>query len=148
MKAKIFVKEEKVEVTLHVISETENGGIRSISTTSYSDEVLKASKFQQDSLSFVFSVPNYEDMNKYRQLSMYYDSLAGQAVINPLRLRELLLMYHLKDWSLKNEEDEPIVLGFDPDGSLDRKTLSILKETNHQVIDVLMTNYELKINLD
>lgn len=145
MKSKMFIKDESIDIDIFVVSRVENGDIISVSGNEM-DETNFGDVFQQDKLSFSFSKPNYGDMSKYRQLSMYYDKNSDHTVVNPVRMRELFLMYHLRKWNLTDENGDEIVINIDPDGSLDTKCLNVIREIDFQIIDVLMTTFETKIN--
>ena len=148
MKSKLFVQPSKLtDFHVYVVSSPDTGEIVSITGKPYPDDALKQGKFIQEDLVFRFSRPSYEQVSKYRQLSLVFDKGSDSTVVNPGRMRELLLMFHLKEWNLTDEDDKPIKLSFDPDDSLSLQSLAVVKSLSFTIVDVLMTMYEKKINI-
>lgn len=148
MKSKLFVRpSDLIDFHVYAVSSPDSGSVVSISGKPYPEETVKQGGFVQEDMLFRFSKPSYEQVSKYRQLSLVFDKGADSTVVNPVRMRELLLMYHLKEWNVTDEEDKPIALSFDPDESLSVQSLNTVKSLDFTVIDVLMTMYEKKINI-
>lgn len=98
-------------------------------------------------LTFEFSIPNYEDMSTYRQRSSIFRREIQQTIVDKLQLRNYLLVWHLKDWNMTDENGKKIELNFDANGSLSDESLSIVYSISPTLMDVVMTCYEKEILL-
>jgi hypothetical protein len=96
---------------------------------------------------FEFSLPNYEDMSTYRQRCSSYRRDAGKVVVDAIQLRNFLIVWHLKDWSLRDKDGKKIELKFNKDGALEEDSIKKVYQVPPTFIDVVMTNFEKEIIL-
>lgn len=143
-KPSFFVKRTaRTSVELDVLTSKADGRIISVSKTGMGINFEKDFPFLTHTvLIFEFSIPNYEDISTYRQRSAVYRREAQQVVVDKLQLRNFLLVWHLKDWNMNNEDDKKIELTFDPNGSLSEESLSIIYSLSPVLIDIVMSCYE------
>jgi hypothetical protein len=98
-------------------------------------------------LIFEFSIPNYEDMSTYRQRSSVYRRESEKMMVDKLQLRNFMLIWHLKDWNLTDENGKKIVLSFDSNGSMSEESIAVVYAMSPTLLDVVMTVYEKDILL-
>jgi hypothetical protein len=96
---------------------------------------------------FEFSLPNYEDMSTYRQRCSSYRRDAGKVVVDAIQLRNFLIVWHLKDWSLRDKDGKKIELKFNKEGALEEDSIKKVYQVPPTFIDVVMTNFEKEIIL-
>jgi len=89
-----------------------------------------------------FSLPGYEEISNYRQRSAIYRSDAGGMVIDKTQFRNFLLVWHLKDWSIRGRDGEKVELEFEDAGRLTKETIEKVYAIHALIIDVAMTAFE------
>ena len=148
-KPSFFVKKSsRHKVILDVLSAKEDGRIVSISKTGMGINFANDFPFLvHTELFFEFSIPNYEDMSTYRQRSGVYRREAQQVIVDKLLMRNFLLVWHLKDWNLTDDNDNKIELIFDANGSLNEESIAIVYSLSPTMLDVIMTIFEKDILL-
>jgi len=92
--------------------------------------------------SFVFSVPDYEDISKYRQRSTVYRRDSGTPVVDGVQLRNHLLIWHLKDWSLRDRDGKKVELKFEESGALSDDSIAQVYKLPNGIVDVVLTVFE------
>lgn len=92
--------------------------------------------------SFTFSVPDYEDISKYRQRSTVYRRDSGTPVVDGVQLRNHLLIWHLKDWSLRDRKGNKVELEFEESGALTDETIAKVYSLPNGIVDVVLTIFE------
>ena len=97
---------------------------------------------------FWFSYCPYNDLNRYRSRSMIYNSEDQINTVNLMVLHEYLLIFHLVDWNLTDEEGKKIELEFDPNKALSDKSLKLIYTLPPVLIDTVLTPYERKIGVN
>lgn len=141
MKPMFFIDSNEISIDVFVVYDSSNGTIISVSGKEIDSALIEG--IAQEKYTFFFTRPNYDDISKYRQLSMYWDNNSGKTVINPFKLRNLLILNHLKRWSgVVNENNEPIDLKLDIDDTLTTESLELVYSINSSIVDVLMTIFE------
>jgi len=143
-KPSFFVKKSSRHIILmDVLTSKDDGRIVSVSRSGL------GINFEQDfpfmlhtELRFEFSLPNYEDMSTYRQRSSVYRREAQQVIVDRLQLRNFLVVWHLKDWSLTDDNGSKIELRFDDNGSMSEDSLALVYALSPTLLDVVMTIYE------
>lgn len=145
----IFVNsEDKLDVEVIVFSDRATGEFLSVIVpeivikTEDLTAILGVTKYK-----FVFTKPNYDKMNQYRKSSMEYDPNVQRSVLNPLRLRDYFIIFHLKEWNVKNTDGEISPLTCNTNGSLDDKSTALVYSLHSSILDVVMTTYERKMVL-
>ena len=141
MKPMFFIDSNEISIDVFVVYDSSNGTIISVSGKEIDSALIEG--IAQEKYTFFFTRPNYDDISKYRQLSMYWDNNSGKTVINPFKLRNLLILNHLKHWSgVVDENNKPIDLKLDIDDTLTTESLELVYSINSSIVDVLMTIFE------
>ena len=91
---------------------------------------------------FDFTPVNYDDMNKYRQKCSTFNRQAKMNLVDPISLRNYLVVWHLKDWSIKDRKGNKIELGFSDSGALDDESIDKIYKINSTLMDVVLTHFE------
>lgn len=91
---------------------------------------------------FEFSVPDYNAISKYRQRSTVYRRESGTPVVDAVQLRNFLIVWHLKDWSLRDRNGNKVKLNFEDNGALADDSIQKVYKMPNAIIDVLMTIFE------
>ena len=79
---------------------------------------------------------------------MYYDDSAKKTIVNPFKLRNYIILNHLKHWDGITDVDGNIInLELDIDGTLKQSSLDLVYQMNPAVVDVVMTIFEQKAML-
>lgn len=141
-----FVDNKEIQIDLYVVYNATDGVIYRVSEVPIGNSLIDGVVEKQ--YKFYFSKPNFDDMSKYRQLSMYFDNKYNKTVVNPFKLRQYIILNHLKRWEgVQNEEGEDINLELDIDGTLSQSSLELIYSINSIVIDTLMTSFEKKMSI-
>lgn len=140
-------KDDRRKIEVDVLSSNVDGKVVSISRTGLGVNFSEFPQLHHSVEWFEFSVPSYEDMSSYRQRCSVYRREAGQMLVDRLQLRNFLLVWHLKDWSLVERQGEKVVLKHDSDGSLSDESLKKVYSIHPTIIDVIMTILEKDILL-
>ena len=144
VKPSFFVKKSaRQTVKVDVLTSLEDGRVVSVSRTGLGIDFEKDFPFMSHTvLEFHFSSPNYEDMSTYRQRSSVFRREVQQMIVDKLALRNFLLVWHLKDWNLTDDEGKKIVLTCDPTGTLSDESLAMVYSLSPTLVDVVMTILE------
>jgi hypothetical protein len=139
-----FVKKsDKHRVEVDILTSRSDGRIMSISRTGMGLDFEKDFSFMNHEVSwFDFSLPNYEDMSTYRQRSSAYRREAQGVIVDKLQLRNFLLVWHLKDWSLTDESGNKVELNHEDTGALTDESVAKVYAVNPTLIDVVLTIFE------
>lgn len=92
--------------------------------------------------SFTFKPVGYDQMTRYRQQCSEYRRDAGRSIVDPVALRNYLIVWHLKDWSMRDRQGNKIELGFAEKGCLDEKSIEAVYKVNTTLLDVVLTLFE------
>lgn len=149
VKPSFFIKKATRHVVkMDVLSSKVDGRVVSVSKDGMGIDFAKDfPQLAHTQLTFEFSIPNYEDMSTYRQRSSVFRREIQQTIVDKLQLRNYLLVWHLKDWNMTDEDGKKIELNFDPNGSLTDESLAIVYSISPTLMDVVMTCYEKEILL-
>lgn len=148
-KPSFFVKKSARHVIkMDVLSTKEDGRVVSVSRAGLGINFKEDFPFLVHSeLIFEFSIPNYEDMSTYRQRCSVYRREAQQMIVDKLQLRNFLVVWHLKDWNMMDDDGKKIPLMFDTNGSLTEESCAMVYALSPTLLDVVMTVYEKDILL-
>ena len=135
-------KEERKRIELDILSGREDGKIMSVSRTGLGLDFNEFKFLRHETAWFDFTMPSYEDMSTYRQRCGVYRREAGQVLVDKLQLRNFILVWHLKDWSLTDSDGNKIELKHDSDGSLSDESLKKVYSVHTTLLDVLLTIFE------
>ena len=144
-KPSYFVDEDqKHRVEVDILSNKRTGQIVSVSRTGLGIDFKKEFDYlYQEEAWFDFTSPSYEDMSTYRQRCGIYRQEAQSVIIDKLQLRNFLLVWHLKDWSLTDAKSKKkIELKQDDNGSLSDESMKKVYAVQPTIIDVVLTVFE------
>lgn len=140
-------KGDRRKIEVDILSSKLDGKIVSISRTGIGINFDEFPNLRYSTEWFEFSIPSYEDISSYRQRCAVYRREAGQMLVDRLQLRNFLLVWHLKDWSLLERDGQKAVLNHDADGSLSDESLKKVYSIHSTIIDVVITIMEKDILL-
>lgn len=138
---KFFVDEETtVKIEVEILSHPLTGKILAVFPVGAipSEKLEKSLVVSREW--FEFSVPTFENVSIYRQKSSKY--FQKETVVDANIFRSFILMIHLKDWSLKDEKGNPIILTKDVDDTLTKESVSFVNKVPTIVWDIVLTAYE------
>lgn len=140
------VSRHRVEVD--VLSSKENGSVMSVSRAGMGLDFVKDFDYLRHSaVWFDFTIPTYEDMSSYRTRCASFRREAGQMLVDRLQLRNYILVWHLKDWSLTGADGSKVELIHDADGSLNNESVQKVYSLHPTIIDIVLTVFEKDILL-
>lgn len=141
-----FVDQNQIKVEIFVVYNNLDGTILHVSNQKIDSKLIDG--IEQISYKFIFTKPNYEQMNRYKQLSMYWDNIAKQTVINPFKLRNYIILNHLKKWeNVTNSYGQKIQLQIDIDNTLTQQSLDLVYNVNSSIMDKVMEELESQLNV-
>lgn len=137
-----FVEEDDLfRIEIDVLFDKETGKIVSVSRKGAVDpssfELLGHTEEWFD-----FLPVSYEKMSNYRQRSSVYRRDAGKAVVDPVALRNYFVVWHLKDWSMRDRKGNPVKLTHNDKGALDDKSIDAVYKVAPTMLDVVLTHFE------
>lgn len=137
-----FVEEEdRFTVEVDVLFRKEDGRLVSVSRTGFLDKgEFEALGFVEEK--FHFKPVGYEQMSNYRQRCSVYRRDAGRALVDPVALRNYFIVWHLKDWTMRDRKGEKIGLSFNESGALDDDSIQQVYKINTTMLDVVLTLFE------
>ena len=142
-----FIDKNQIEINVYVVFNTIDGNILGVSTNSISDTFIYG--IQQIDYKFIFTKPNYQQVSRYKQLSMYWDNIAGKTIVNPFKMRNYIILNHLKRWqNVTNELGEQISLKIDIDNTLTQQSLDLVYTVNPAIIDCVMKQFQRLTNIN
>jgi len=141
-------KTSKHRVEVDILSSKDDGKIMSVSRIGLGIDFENDFDYLRHSREwFDFTIPSYEEMANYRTRCATYRKEMGQMIIDKLQLRNFILIWHLKDWSLVNKEGNKIDILTDKDGSLAESSVQKVYSLHPTIIDVVLTIFEKDILL-
>jgi hypothetical protein len=137
-----FVEEEdRLTVEVDILFSKETGNLVSVSRAGFMDKAeFEALGFTQEK--FHFKPVGYEQMSQYRQRCSVYRRDAGRALVDPVALRNYFIVWHLKDWTMRDRKGEMIELKFNENGALDDDSIQQVYKINTTMLDVVLTLFE------
>lgn len=143
-----FVDTEKRHtVEVDILCSKKDGQVLSVSRTGIGIDYSEFEYLSHFKESFEFTFPTYEEMSTYRQRSGVYRKEAQQVIIDRLQLRNFILVWHLKDWSLRDAKGDKVELKHDDNGSLSDESIKVVYKTHTTILDVVLTIFEKDILL-
>ena len=139
-----FVKKtDRHTVEVDILSSRRDGRIMSVSRTGLGLDFSRDFPYlRHDTVTFEFSLPNYEDMSTYRQRSATFRKEAQQVIVDKLHLRNHLLVWHLKDWSITDDKGKKVKLEHEDTGALTDESVAKVYAINPTMLDVVLTLFE------
>lgn len=142
--------DERVKVDVDILFEKDTGRILSVSKKGLlSDEDFESNYVYLGHTveTFTFTQPTYDDLTTYRQKSAMFRREINRVVVDTLQMRNFLIVWHLKDWTIRSSNNEKIELSFDPNGSLTDEAIKIVYGVAPAILDVVLSIYEKDIIL-
>ncbi len=137
-----FIDEDEThDIRVDILSDKETGKIVSVSRADLVE--LDQFEFLHKSVeTFTFSIPNYDDMTKYRQSCLKFSAQANREIIDNVQMRSFFLVWHLQDWSLRGKNGKKVELKHDENGSLTDESLAMVYRMPGSLLDVVLTIFE------
>jgi len=143
-----FIEEgDRHRVQVDILYNPTNGQIVSISRSNLGLDFSAFTALKFSSEWFEFSIPSYEDMATYRQRSSSYRRDANKVLVDGIQLRNFLLVWHLKDWSMRDRAGQKVALDFAATGALSDESVKRVYKTLPTLVDVVLTILEKDILL-
>ncbi len=137
-----FIDEDETQdIEVDILSNKENGKILSVSRSGLID-MAEFNYLKGTSIKFTFSIPNYDDIIRYRQECRAFNREANKEIINNVQMRNFYLVWHLKDWSLTDSKGEKVDLHHEEDGSLKESSIKHVYKMPASLLDVVLTLFE------
>ena len=138
---------DRYKLELDVLFDRETGKITSISRKDLGIDFSEFDFFAHTEVWFEFSIPSYQDISTYRQRCSSYRRDAGKVLVDSIQMRNFLIVWHLKDWSLQGKDGKKVELTQNAEGALDDDSLAHVYAVSPSLIDVVLTNLEKDIIL-
>jgi len=137
-----FVEDEdRLVVEVDILFEKDTGRLVSVSRAGLINEA-EFKTLGHTKEEFHFKPVGYEQMSGYRQRCSVFRRDAGRALVDPVALRNYLIVWHLKDWTMRDREGEEIELSFNDNGALDDDSIQQVYKINTTMLDVVLTLFE------
>jgi hypothetical protein len=138
-----FIEEDdRHEVEVDCLFDKETKHLTSCSRNGLPIDFSKYKYLRHTLEKLTFSVPDYEDIAKYRQRSTVYRRESGTPVVDGVQLRNHLLIWHLKDWSLRDRKGKKVELKFEESGALTDESIAKVYSLPNGIVDVVLTIFE------
>ena len=138
---------DRHKVEVDILASKSDGRIVSISRLGLGVNFKQFDYLHHSIESFEFSVPTYDELSTYRQRSSAFKNEVQQMVVDRVQLRNFFLVWHLKDWSLKDRDGNKVELNCDEDGSLTDESVKSVYSVQPTLVDIIMTLFEKDILL-
>jgi len=138
-----FVQEsDRYRLELDILFDKKTGKITSISRKDLGIDFTQFQIFAHSVEWFEFSIPTYEDISTYRQRCSTFRRDAGKVLVDAIQMRNFLLVWHLRDWSLRGADGKKVELKTNPEGALDDVSIKQVYQVSPTLVDVILTNFE------
>lgn len=134
--------DDRHRVEVDILFNPTNGQIVSVSRANIGLDFSTFQSLKHSTEWFEFSVPSYEDMATYRKHCSAFRQEAGKVLIDVIQLRNFILVWHLKDWSLRDKDGNKVTLSVVPAGTLSDKSIKKVYSLPPTLIDVVLTIFE------
>ena len=141
--------DERVTVEVDILFDKSTGRILSVSKKGLlTDEALEDYVYLGHTAeAFTFTQPTYDDLTTYRQKSAIFRREVNRVVVDTLQMRNFLIVWHMKDWTIRDSSNKKIELSFDTNGSLSDESIKVVYELSPAILDVVLSIYEKDIIL-
>jgi len=134
--------EERHRIDVDILYDKKTGKVLSVSRTGMGVDFSKFSFLGHTSEWVEFTQPTYDDIANYRQAASSFSRDAERVLVDPIQLRNSLIIWHLKDWSLKDKNGNKVELEKDASGCLSDDSLKKVYDLFPTFVDVIMTLFE------
>lgn len=137
-----FIEEnDEIVIKVDILFNKESGRLTSVSRAG----ILNPEDYSTEGHceeSFTFKPVDYDQITKYRQRCTTYRRDAGKSLVDPVQLRNYLLVWHLKDWTIRDAKGKKVKLTFSDAGGLDDDSIAKVYNINPTMLDVVLTLFE------
>ena len=133
---------EKARVEVDILTSKKTGKVLTVARTGLGIDFKDFEYLRHTRVWFEFTVPTYDEISRYRKECGVWQPQAQQVLIDKLQMRDYLLVWHLKDWSLEGKDGKVELEHDKEDGSLEKKTIKKVYSLHPTIIDVVMTIFE------
>jgi len=138
-----FVEEDdRVRISVDVLFDKKNGRLVGVSRSGSLGDSEDFNMFGFTTEWFEFTPVGYEDMANYRQKCSVFRKDANRLLADPISLRNFLIVWHLKDWSMKGRDGKKIELNFLDNGALGDGGIKSVYKMHTTLLDVVVTLFE------
>jgi len=138
---------DRQRIEIDVLFDKKTGKLTSFSRTGLGLDFTQFEYFGHTVEWFEFSIPTYEDITTYRQRCSVYRREAGKMLVDSVQIRNFLLVWHLKDWSLRGADGKKVELVHTDEGALNDESIKRVYKLPSALLDVLLTAFEKDITL-
>ena len=143
-----FKKDERIEIAINGYHDAKTGEFMfGVPIDGSETEENDSDSYICVKYHFWFSPCKYDALARYRSYSMIYNREGENNTVNLIRLREFFLVNNLIDWDLKDENGDKIMLEFDTNKSLSKKSLDVVYLLPANLLDLVLICYERKIGV-
>jgi hypothetical protein len=143
-----FVETGKTHrINLDVLFDKKTGKMLSISRAGLGVDFSKFSHLGHTKEWVEFTQPTYDDIATYRQNASSFNEQAARILVDSVQMRNHLIIWHLKAWSLKDKNGNDVNLQHDDTGALSNESLKRVYELSPTFVDVMMTLFENEVLL-
>ena len=139
--------EEKYRIDVDILYDKKTGKILSVSRTGLGVDFSKFHFLGHITEWVEFTQPTYDDIANYRRAASSFNIDAERILVDPISLRNSLIIWHLKGWSLKDKEGNKVELEINESGSLVEDSLKSVYNLFPTFVDVIMTLFENEVLL-
>ena len=138
-----FVEEDdRHRVDVDILFEKRTGRITSVARTGLGIDYTEYANTRHVTDWFEFTIPDYDKMVTYRQRATEYRRETSSAIVDRMQLRNFYIVWHLKDWSLKDRKGNKVEITHAENGMLSAESIKSVYAIPSTIIDVVMTIFE------
>lgn len=138
---------DRVRVDVDVLWHPESGRPVSVSKVGIGARFEEIEYLKHTVEWFEFSIPGYEDVANYRQRSSVYRREAGGMVVDRGQMRNFLLVWHLRDWSLRGRDGNKVPLVVEEAGCLHDDSVKAAMSVPSGILDAVLSLLEKELML-
>lgn len=133
--------DDRIRIDIDILFDKKTGEIVSVSRSgALNPDEIKILGYSKEF--FEFTPVPYEQMSNYRQRCNVYRRDANRTLVDPIALRNFLIVRHLKDWSMRDRKGKKIELEHNDEGILSESSIKSVYKMNTTLLDVVLTLFE------
>lgn len=138
-----FVDEsDRIRIAIDVIYDKDTGRPTGVSKTDIGIDFKEFEYLSHSEEWFEFSLPTYEDVTTYKQRSSTFRRDANGMVLDKIQFRNFLVVWHLKDWSLRDRKGEKVPLVHEKNGCLHDDSIAVVMKVPTGIMDLVLSQFE------
>lgn len=143
-----FVEDsDRIRIAVDILWDARTGRPSSVSKVGLGIDFKELGYLGHSEEWFEFSVPTYEDITTYRQRSSNFRREANAMVVDKAQLRNFFVVWHLKDWSLRDRKGNKVPLALEENGCLHDDSIAKVMAVPSCIMDVVLSLFEKEIML-